>query len=271
MTYLNGTHVILMGVTFMGSEAENESPSRDIELENDGGYIVTADLGDNSVIGDDGRRWYGGPDNGTIDITALPVSYTGGSVTSVSANFCGEDATDSDGSDGYGTFEFECEDYESKTDGDGDILTISSPGEDGVILNDDHPFPAFVDFVGPSESPIIVANRNGRENGWLNEAVALTGEVDADEDDDENWLVEGADETGGIGGYNMMLLMGENLEKALDALPSSSLPAESADNDSYCAVALATDDLGNKSGLPDAKARVAPRRPVPIAAVRTMR
>ena len=212
VTYLNGTHVILMGVTFMGSEAENESPSRDIELENDGGYIVTADLGDNSVIGDDGRRWYGGPDNGPIDITALPVSYTGGSVTSVSANFCGKDATDSDGSNGY-KFEFECEDYESKTDGDGDILTMSSPGEDGVILNDDHPFPAFVDFVGPSKSPIIVANRNGRENGWLNAAVALTGEVDADEDDDENWLVEGADVTGGIGGYNMMLLMGENLRR----------------------------------------------------------
>ena len=71
------------------------------------------------------------------------------------------------------------------------MLTLSSPGEAGVILNDDHPFPAFVDFVGPSESPIIVANRNGRENGWLNAAVALTGEVDADDDDDDNWLVEG--------------------------------------------------------------------------------
>ena len=216
--YLNGPHVILMGVTFRGSEAENESPPWDIELENDGGYVVTADLGDNSAIGDDGRRWYGGPDNGTIDVTALLVSYTGGSVTSVTANFCGKDKTDSDGSDGY-TFEFACEDHESKTDADerldGDMLTLSSPGEDGVILNDDHPFPAFVDFVGPTESPIIVANRNGRENGWLNADVALTGEVDADEDDDENWLVEGegGEGEGGIGGYNMMLLMGEDLEK----------------------------------------------------------
>ena len=80
--------------------------------------------------------------------------------------------------------------------------------------------------------------------------MALTGEVD--DDDDDNWLVEGADETGGIGGYNMMLLMGEDLEKALEASPGSSLPVESAANDSNCAVALATDDLGNKSGLPDA-------------------
>ena len=256
VTYENGTHRIVAGVTVVGSEAEDYSQQWDVELENDDGYGVTADLGDNSAIGDDGRRWYGGPDNGTIDITALRVSYTGGSVTSVGANFCGEDTTDSDGSDGY-TLEFECEDRESNTDGTdsavvGDMLTISSPGKDGVILNDDPPFPAFVDFVGPSGSPIIVANRNGRENGWLNAAVALTGEVDADEDDDENWLIEGADETGGIGGYNMMLLMGEDLEKALEASPSSSLPAESADNDSYCAVASATDDLGNESGLPDA-------------------
>ena len=199
--------------------------------------------------------------NGTIDVTALPVSYSGGSIASVSANFCGKDATDSDGADGY-TFEFACEDRESTTDaGDGlvgDMLTLSSPGEGGVILNDDHPFPAFVDFVGPTNSPIIVANRNGRENGWLNAAVALTGEVDADEDDDENWLVEGADETGGIGGYNMMLLMGEDLKKALEASPGSSLPAESADKNSYCAVASATDDLGNMSELPDDDATCRP-------------
>ena len=256
--YMNGDHEISLQLKVAGSEP---IPSNvlTVDFNNDDGYVVMADLGDNSAIGDDGRRWYGGPDNGTIDITALLVSYSGGSVTSVSANFCGEDATDSDGSDGY-TFEFGCEDRESNT-AVGDMLTIPSPGEDGVILNaDDLPFPAFVDFVGPSGSPIIVANRNGRENGWLNAAVALTGEVDADADDDENWLVEGADETGGIGGYNMMLRMGDDLEKALAASPSSSLPAESADNESYCAIASATDDLGNESELPedDAACRDAP-------------
>ena len=266
VTYLNGAYVILMGVTFMGSEAENVSPPWDVELENDGGYVVTADLGDNGVIGDDGRRWYGGPDNGPIDITALLVSYTGGSVTSVSADFCGEEATESDGTGGY-TFEFKCEDRESNTDADkglvGDMLILSSPGEDGVILNDDHPFPAFVDFVGPTNSPIIVANRNGREDGWLNAAVALTGEVDADEDDDENWLVKGADEPGGIGGYNMMLRIGEDLEAALDASPGSALPDESADNESYCAFVSATDDLGNMSERPDDEAMC---RPAPAGA-----
>ena len=250
-TYMNGERTISAELMVAGKDEPYGSGAHNVEFGNDDGYVVTADLGDNSEIGDDGRRWYGGPGNGTIDIAALPVSYSGGSVTSVSANFCGEEATDSNGADGY-TFEFECEDRESNTDGDeaGDMLTISSPGEeDGEILNDDHPFPAFVDFVGPTESPIIVANRNGREMGWLNAAVALTGEVD--EDDDDNWLVEGADETGGIGGYNMMLLMGDDLEKALEASPGSTLPAESATNASYCAIASATDDLGNMSELPD--------------------
>ena len=254
-TYMNGERTISAELMVAGKDEPYRSGAHAREFDNDDGYIVAADLGDNSAIGDDGRQWYGGPGNGTIDITALPVSYSGGSVTSVSANFCGEDATDSDGADGY-TFAFECEDRESNTDGTdgalvGDMLTLSSPGEAGVILNDDHPFPAFVDFMGPSESPIIVANRNGRENGWLNAAVALTGEVDDDDDDDENWLVKGEDETGGIGGYNMMLLMGDDLEKALEASPGSTLPAESAGADSYCAIASATDDLGNMSELPD--------------------
>ena len=124
----------------MGSEAEDYSQQWDVELENDDGYVLTADLGDNSARSDDGRRWYGGPGNGTIDITALPVSYTGGSVTSVSANFCDKDLTDSDGSDGY-TFAFKCAGHESNTEGEepGDMLTLSSAGTDGEILGD-HPF-----------------------------------------------------------------------------------------------------------------------------------
>ena len=260
-TYMNGEHTISAELMVASSDEPLGSGLHAREFGNDDGYVVTADLGGNSAIGDDGRQWYGGPGNGTIDIAALPVSYSDGSVTTVSANFCGEDVTDSDGADGY-AFEFECEDRESNTDADegavGDMLTLSSPGEAGVILNDDHPFPAFVDFVGPTNSPIIVANRNGRENGWLNATVALTGEVD--DDDDDNWLVEGTDMTGGIGGYNMMLRMGEDLEKALEASPGSTLPAESAGNDSYCAIASATDDLGNESELPedDATCRTAP-------------
>ena len=115
-TYMNGERTISAELMVASSDEPLGSGLHAREFDNDDGYVVTADLGDNSAIGDDGRQWYGGPDNGTIDITALFVSYSGGSVTSISANFCGEDATDSDGADGY-TFEFECEDRESNTDG----------------------------------------------------------------------------------------------------------------------------------------------------------
>ena len=250
--YENGDYEISMQLKVAGSEPISSNVLT-VDFNNDDGYVVTADLGDNSEIGDDGRRWYGGPSNGTIDITALPVSYSGESVTSVSANFCSEAATDSDGSDGY-TFEFECKGVESNTDAGegavvGDMLTISSPGEDGVILNDDHPFPAFVDFVGPMGSPIIVANPNGREMGWINSAVSLSAERKKATDD--AWLVKGEEVEGGIGGYNMGVRVAKDLKAALAAAVASSAPAESASAGSYCAIASATDDLGNESGLPD--------------------
>ena len=217
VTYENGTYRIVAGVTVVGSEVESYSQQENVELENDGGYVVTtADLGDNSARSDDGRQWYGGPDNGTIDITALPVSYTGGSVTSVSANFCGKDRTDSDGSDGY-TFEFKCEDHESNTDAGegavvGDMLTLSSAGTDGEILGD-HPFPAFVDFKGPTESPILVANPNGRKDGWFNADVSLSAERKKATDD--ALLIPGDKGTGGVGGYNMAVWGREGSEGCL--------------------------------------------------------
>ena len=261
-TYMNGEHTISAALMVVGSDEPIGSGVHTVEFGNDDGYVVTADLGDNNRIGDDGRRWYGGPDNGTIDITALPVSYSGASVTTVSANFCGGDETDAEAP--Y-EFSFECENRVSDTDADegvvGEMLVLSSAGESGMILDaDDLPFPAFVDFVGPSESPIIVANPNGREMGWLNADVGLMGKLGTMGSAKDNWLVEGGDDTGGIGGYNMMLRMGEDLEKALEASPGSALPAESADSESYCAIASATDDLGNESERPDddATCRAAP-------------
>ena len=265
VTYPNGAHVILMGVTFVGSEAENESQPWDVDLENDDGYVVKADLGDNRARGDDGRQWYGGPDNGTIDITALPVSYSGGSVTSVSASFCGEDATDSDGAGGY-TFVFKCENHESNTDGTddkvvGDMLTMSSAGEDGVILNaEDLPFPAFVDFVGPS-APTFFPNPNGREGGWVDGKVDYLG---AQTTSNENgWLTySNDDDEAGVGGYDPVLRYaavpssggGTGLDEAIAApiLTLANLPGESQKN-AYCAVASAVDLLGNQSALPNAE------------------
>ena len=193
-------------------------------------------------MGDDGNLWYGGPSNGMIEIMALPVLYSGGSVSSVAVTFCEETET-ADAMPFMVTIdcgdEFEGETMVTIDDGDGDIL------KGGGM--------AYIDNVGPANAPIIIANRNGREMGWINGYVGIAGKYDED-DAEDNWLVEGEDGAGdmGVGGYNMMVRIGEDLEEAVGDDASYSLPGESANNSSYCAVAVATDDLGNMTELPDA-------------------
>ena len=250
--YENGDYDISMQLKVAGSEPISSNVLT-VDFNNDDGYGVTADLGDNSEIGDDGRRWYGGPSNGTIDITALPVSYSGGSITSVTVNFCGKAVTDAEAPF---TASFDCKGVESNTVAGGgavvgEMPTISSAGTDGKILGDS-PFPTFVDFVGPTGSPIIVANPNGRAHGWINADVSLSAERKKATDD--ALLIPGDKGTGGIGGYNMAVRVGKDVKAALAAAVASSVPAESARAGSYCAVAMATDALGNESPPADSTA-----------------
>ena len=247
--YVNGEYTISAEIRVTGGGSAGQetisSNAVTVAFDNDDAWAVTADLGDNSAVGDDGRRWYGGPANGAIEIAALPVRFSGEPVSAVTVNFCFEDITDAEAP--Y-EFTFECEGVEA---GVGTPL-ISSGGTSGDILNtDDLPFPAFIDFVGPAHSPVIAANPNGREDGWINAAVGLTAPRRRDTDD--AWLVEPADEghRGGVGGYNMMVRFGEDPKAAATAPVSSRLPAESRDAAAYCAVASAADDLGNESPLPD--------------------
>ncbi|MDE0082099.1 MAG: hypothetical protein OXT72_05570 [Gammaproteobacteria bacterium] len=247
--YENGEHTISaeLRVTGGGTAGQETISSNAVTVSfgNADAWAVTADLGDNSAVGDDGRRWYGGPVNGAIEIAALPVRFSGEPVSAVTVNFCFEDITDSEAP--Y-EFTFECEGVEAGVG----TPQISSDGTSGDILNiDDLPFPAFIDFVGPGHSPVIAANPNGREDGWINAAVSLTAERRRDTDD--AWLVEPADkgDEGGVGGYNMMVRFGEDLKAAATAPVSSKLPAESRDAAAYCAVASAADDLGNESPLAD--------------------
>ena len=247
--YMNGEHTISaeleIGVTMADGMHGHETISSNVQtvtFNNEDGYVVTADLGHNSALDDSGRRWYGGPDNGHIVISALPVIYSGEETGAVTVGLGDCDAEDGD--DPL-SVEFDCEDVEGTQ-----TITVSSGGENRKILNEDDLPKANIDMVGPSESPIIIANRNGRENGWINAAVGISGTFHASRGKD-NWLVMGADTTNGVGGYNMMVRIGDDLEEALEATPSASLPAESDDAEAYCAIASATDDLGNESELPD--------------------
>ena len=64
---------------------------------------------------------------------------------------------------------------------------------------------------------------------------------------DDALLIPGETGTGGVGGYNMAVRVGKDVKAALAAAVASSLPAEGASAGSYCAVAMATDALGNES------------------------
>ena len=247
VAYMNGEHSIQATLKIAGRDEALMSNVIPVEFKNKDGYVVMADLGDNSTMGN-GNRWYGGPSNGMIEITALPVLYSGGSVSSVTVGFCGKDETDSEAPF---TASFECKDFQDST-----RVAIN---EDGNILKGGGK--VYIDNKGPENAPIILANRNGREEGWINSAVGLTGKYDATKAKD-NWLVEGegGEGEGGVGGYNMMVRIGKDLKTAVGDDASYSLPAESDDNEAYCAVAVATDDLGNMTALPKATAtcRAAP-------------
>ena len=263
--YLNGEHTISAELRVAGRMMADGTAAREtipsnamtVVFDNDDAYLVTADLGDNSAVGDEGRRWHGGPANGAIEIAALPVSFSGDPVSVVTMNFCFESITDPQAP--Y-EFTFGCEGVQTRID----APSISSAGRYGEILNiDDLPFPAHLDFAGPAHSPILVANPNGREDGWINAAVSLTAERRKDTDD--AWLVAPAErgDEGGVGGYNMAVAFGTDLRAAVAAPVSSRVPAESSDATAYCAVATAADDLGNLSPLPDATVRC---RAAPAAA-----
>ena len=263
--YRNGEHTISAELLIAGRRMADGTAGHEtipsnamtVVFDNDDAYLVTADLGDNSAVGDDGTRWHGGPANGAIEIAALPVSFSGDPVSALTMNFCSENITDP--APPY-EFAFGCEGVEARVG----APSISSAGGYGDILNiDDLPFPAFIDFAGPAHSPVIVANPNGREDGWINAAVSLTAERRKDTDD--AWLVEPEErgDEGGVGGYRMMVVFGGDLRAAAAAPFSSRVPAESSDAAAYCAVATAADDLGNRSPPPDATGRC---RAAPAAA-----
>ena len=183
--FMNGEHTISAELRVTGAGgADRETITSNavtVAFDNDDAWAVTADLGDNSAVGDDGRRWYGGPTNGAIEMAALPVRFSGEPVSAVTVSFCFEDITDSEAP--Y-EFTFGCEGVEAGVG----TPVISSGGRSGGILNiDDLPFPAFIDFVGPGRSPVITANPNGREDGWINAAVSLTAGRRRDADD--AWMV----------------------------------------------------------------------------------
>ncbi len=249
VTYENGAHDIVAGLTVQGSTEEVFSNRQEVEFENtDGVYVAVSGQTRLPMIGQDGAYWYGGPGAG-FDLTVLPVAYSGRSVPTVTLRegFCGKNAAASDAEAPY-EFTPDCDGHEGPV-----VATSFSIGAAPVeTLNaEDEVFSIKLDYAGPG-APVFVPNPNDREGGWINSTVDLVGKYDAKKSPD-GWLMNGAAGEG-VGGYTAQLRVGKDVEVALEATPSSSptLPAGSDKRDAYCFVASAVDDLGNESALPDA-------------------
>ena len=204
--YMNGDHTLQVGLKVTGSETEILSNRIEAEFDNDDGFHVTANLGQASHVADDGKRWYGGPANGHIVISALAVNYSGEEIGAVTVGLAGCEAEEAENGDGNGddhghggagaSFEFDCDGEDA-----GRAITVDEGGTDATIINEDDLPEANIDMEGPAVAPYFVPNPNNRENGWVNLAVLLAtqaGEHHATNNED-GWLTyndEGADDAG---------------------------------------------------------------------------
>ena len=257
-SYMNGEHTISaeleIAVDMPDGTHGHETVSSNIvtvEFDNDDGvHVMASPPGEPVMNTTTGHIWYGGPDAGAFEITAVPVMYSGGSVESVTLlAFCGAKAITVD--DAPYAFEPECK--SSPDAGDTPEFTVASGGRSETVgpLNDDHPFPIRLDYDGPS-APMFVPNPNLRQDGWINADVQLVAKYENKDGKRDGWLLYGKD--AGVGGYIPQLRYGENITLALAAAPSSEpeLPAPTK-KDVLCFVASAVDLLGNESKLPSAE------------------
>ena len=238
--YMNGDHVISMQLKVAGSEPIRSNQLA-VDFDNDDGvYVTVSGLGTGALNSGTGQRWYGGP-AAAVEITAVPVMYSGGSAASVGiVEFCGDEPA---AATGPFVFTPECE-------GTGDHTAMfTADGAEIGVLNSDV-FPLYLDYDGPS-APIFSPNPNNREDGWVNLTVDFGGEQGSRNKD--GWLTFNDEDDSGVGGYQPVLRYAEggDIEDARAAAPLSlaNLPGESDEN-AYCVVASAVDLLGNESSLP---------------------
>ena len=273
--YMNAEHTISAELQIAGGTISSNGVP--VEFSNpDGVHVAVSGLGAGAMNSTTGQIWYGGP-LAMIEITAVPVLYSGGSATAVGIRtFCGADAATDD--EAPFVFALSCK----GTSEDGGVTPkFTIAGADIGPVNDIDAL--YLDFEGPS-APTFSPNPNGREAGWVNLAVDFGGEQKSSNKD--GWLTYNDDDAG-VGGYIPQLRYaevpssGDGLDEALVApiLTLANLPGES-DADEYCAVASAVDLLGNESGLPDeeddggtcmaSRAGFCPGRPTKWSAAVTM-
>lgn len=111
-------------------------------------------------------------------------------------------------------------------------------------------------------APQFAANPNGRQNGWINDAVGLTGPNTTLTDND--WIINGTADFGiggfstATGAYQRFLRTADatgglvDAARAATASDAPTLSPPTATNQTLCSIATARDQLGNESALPAA-------------------
>ena len=258
-TYMNGEHTISARLMVASSDEPIESGFHAREFGNDDGVHVAATAPSESKRASDGGVWYGGPGT-TLEITAMMVSYSGSSVDAVTMQgFCGADAASKD--EAPYAFAPDCG-GKKKTTADAMPEFDASVAEAAVnlaILNhEDDIFPINLDYAGPT-APVFKVNPNGREGGWINAAVNLTGKTGSSSAAKNGWLTyydKTDDSVEGVGGYIPQLRYSTSdpgsAAAAVAATPSTALPGETTSASKICFIVTAMDLLGNESALPKA-------------------
>ena len=248
--YLNGERTISAELTVVGSDEPIESGGHPREFGNgDGVHALVSFQGDPVVNPTTGQGWYGGPDAG-ITVTGRLVSYSGDMVGSLTLlKVCGNKLI-MDSEAPFVFDEMECKSTRVLTEAD-KIFRIAE--RDVGILNHKEVFPLRLDFEGPG-APSFEPNPNGRQSGWINAMVDLTG-VNKSSSNEDGWLNAGHEDTG-VGGYIRELRYSTSepdyVKAALLVTPSSTptLPAVTKKANEICFIASAKDALGNESPLP---------------------
>ena len=199
-SYMNGGHTIsaelqvaggMMADGMMG-HATVSSNAITVDFDNDDGVHLAASAPSGAALDADGIIWHGGPGTG-LEVTAVPVVYSGGSAATALTMlaFCGADAA----TDDEAPFEFapDCEDEGKTSEGASPSFTLAVGGESinvgtkDILNGDNDIFPINLDYEGPGQ-PTFNPNPNGREDGWVNAAVSFTSTSSRDKD---AWLKKG--------------------------------------------------------------------------------
>lgn len=274
--HFNGNTTLSARVITAQNQQGSASPSLSLTLNNANTFAATAQVtgGFAAATSAAGFEWR----RGGLVVSVLPVVYTQGVTISAGTATFGS-ACDASGigartvalvAPAAGTFAWTATFSSTATAGAGNVtnyelnsvacpgtaqtgegITVTaSGGGNPVLVGANVNLGLRLDNRAPG-APTFVANPNVRQNQWINAAVVLNG---ANTGATSNgWLVNGTADVG-VGGYNRQIRTGAGptAAAAIAAAPSTTLPAPSLNNNSYCAVASATDLLGNESALPSA-------------------